>query len=59
MLERERQRYFLLKYFEKHRNREYEAIVLHRFPRFHLVQLREFGVNAALNSTGGLALETV
>ena len=32
-------------------------VVLHRFPKFHLVQLTEYGVNAALNSTGGLALK--
>ncbi len=56
-LERERQRYFLLKYFEQRKNRELESIVLHRFPKFHLVQFKEYGVNAALNSTGGLVLK--
>ncbi|MDQ7784312.1 MAG: ribonuclease catalytic domain-containing protein [Desulfomonilaceae bacterium] len=57
LLERERQRYFLLKYFEERKNQEFESIVLHRFPKFHLVQLTEYGVNAALNSTGGMALK--
>jgi len=57
LLERERQRYFLLRYFEQKKNREFESIVLYRFPKFHLVNLTEFGVNAALNSTGGLALK--
>jgi len=56
ILERERQRYFLLKYFEQHRTEEFEAIVLHRFPRFHLVQLTRFGINAALNSPINLSL---
>ena len=57
LLERERQRYYLLKYLEARRKQEFEAIVLHRFPKFHLVQITELGVNAALNSTGGLALK--
>lgn len=57
LLERERQRYYLLKYLEERRKQEFEAIVLHRFPKFHLVQITELGVNAALNSGGGLALK--
>ncbi|MFH1115867.1 MAG: ribonuclease catalytic domain-containing protein [Pseudomonadota bacterium] len=57
LLERERQRYFLLKYFQQRRDQEFESIVLYRFPKFHLVQLTQYGVNAALNSSGGLALK--
>jgi exoribonuclease II len=56
LLERERQRYFLLKYLERRRNEEFEAVVLHRFPRFYLVQIAEFGFNAALGTSGGLSL---
>jgi len=49
LLERERQRYFLLRRLEQHRNEEFEAIVLYRFPRFYLVQITSLGLNAALN----------
>jgi len=55
-LERERQRYFLLKYLGGQRHKEYEAVVLHRFPRFHLVHVTDLGLNAALFSSNNLSL---
>lgn len=55
-LERERQRYFLLKYLESHRRQEYEAVVVQRFPRFHLVHVIDLGLNAALISSNNLSL---
>lgn len=57
LVERERQRYFLLKYLMlKRRSDEFEAVVLQKFPRFHLVQILEFGVNAVLNTPNNLTL---
>lgn len=56
LLERDRQRYFLLRYLEKRRRDEFDAVVLQRFPRFHLVRISELGLNAALGSPGGLSL---
>ena len=55
-MERQRQRYFLLKYLEQRRHEEWEAIVLHRFPGFHLVQLTRFFLNAALHTPNNLVL---
>ncbi len=55
-LERERQRYFLFKYLQQRKHEEFEAVVLQRFPRFHLVHVLQFGFNAPLNSREGLAL---
>jgi exoribonuclease-2 len=56
LLERERTRYFLLKYLKARKDEEFEAVVLHRFHRFHLVRITELGFNAALNTPDGLAL---
>ena len=56
IMERQRQRYFLLKYLEQRRHEEWEAIVLHRFPGFHLVQLTQFFLNAALHTPNNLVL---
>jgi exoribonuclease II len=56
MMERERQRYFLLKYLERKRDEEFEAVVLHRFPRFHLVQMTSLCINAALSTPNSLSL---
>ncbi len=56
IMERQRQRYFLLKYIEQTRDQELEAVVLHRFPSFHLVQLSKFCLNAALHSSNHLSL---
>lgn len=56
VLERERQRYFLLKYLAQRKNQTYEAVVLHRFPKFHLVHLFEFGTSAALVTGNGVQL---
>ena len=56
LMERQRQRYFLLKYLEQRRHEEWEAIVLHRFPAFHLVQLTPFFLNAALHTPNNLVL---
>lgn len=55
-LERERQRYFLLKFLGTQRHKEYEAVVVHRFPRFHLVHVNDLGMNAALMSSNNLSL---
>jgi len=55
-LERERQRYFLLKYLKERVNEEFEAVVLQRFPRFHLVQIRDLCINGALATPNGLTL---
>jgi exoribonuclease-2 len=56
VLERERTRYFLLKYLQAHRDENFEAVVLQRFPRFHLVQIVQFGLNAALMTPDSLIL---
>jgi exoribonuclease II len=56
LLERERQRYFLLRHLELRKSEEFEAVVLHRFPKFYLVQIAGLGFNAALNASGGLSL---
>ncbi len=56
LLERDRQRYFLLKFLERHKKETFEAVVLQRFPRFHLVQIVQFAFNAALNTPNGLSL---
>lgn len=55
-MERERQRYFMLKYLSERKGQEFESVVLHRFPRFHLVQMTDFRLNAALSSPNGLSL---
>ncbi len=56
ILERQRQRYFLLKYLSQRRESAFEAIVLHRFPKFYLVYLRDFAFNAALKVPAGVEL---
>ncbi len=48
ILERERLRYFFLKYLASKKEEEFELVVLHRFPRFYLVQIVKYGFNAAL-----------
>lgn len=48
ILERERLRYYFLKYLSKMKDEEFELIVLHRFPRFYLAQITKYGFNAAL-----------
>ncbi|MCA1959916.1 MAG: ribonuclease catalytic domain-containing protein, partial [Desulfomonile sp.] len=48
VLERERERYFLLKFLSRQKDRTFEAVVLNRFPKFYLVHLYEFGTSAAL-----------
>ncbi len=55
-MERERRRYFLLKHLSKMKKNEFEAVVLHRFPKFHLLQMVDFGINAPLNSSESLTL---
>ncbi|MEW6347933.1 MAG: ribonuclease catalytic domain-containing protein [Thermodesulfobacteriota bacterium] len=49
LMERDRQRYFLLKYLQQRKGEEFEAVVLQRFPRFYLVHLYEFVYNAVLH----------
>ena len=56
LVERERQRYYLLKYMEQRKNDEFEVIVLHRFPRFYLVQLESLGINTVLHTPPGVSL---
>jgi len=56
VLERERERYFLLKYLSRQKDSIYEAVVLNRFPKFHLVHLYEFGTSAALVTSNGVQL---
>jgi len=56
ILERQRQRYFLLKYLSQRKESTFEAIVLQRFPRFYLVYLRDFAFNAALKVPVGIEL---
>ncbi len=53
-LERERKRYFALRYLEGRKGEEFEVVALYRFPRFHLVQIVELGLNAALNTPDNL-----
>lgn len=56
LMERERQRYFLLRYLESRKTQPFEAVVLYHFPRFYLVQITELGFNVALGNTVGGAL---
>jgi exoribonuclease-2 len=56
LMERERTRYFLLKYLEQRRHEEFEAVVLQRFPRFYLVQITQLGFRAALNVPSNVSL---
>ncbi len=55
-IERERRRYFLLAYLERRKREELEAVVLQRFPRFHLVQIEALCFNAALHVNDDVAL---
>ncbi len=56
LVERERQRYYLLKYMEHRKDDEFEVVVLHRFPRFYLVQLEALGINTVLHTPSGVSL---
>ncbi len=58
LMERERNRYFLLKHLELNRHVEFEAVVLQRFPRFHLVQIRDLGLNVAMTTPNSLSLNS-
>ncbi len=55
-MERERQRYFLLRYLETQKDTEFECVVLYRFPKFYLAQITALGYNAALNVPHGTVL---
>jgi exoribonuclease-2 len=55
-VERERHRYYLLKYMELKKGEEFEVIVLNRFPRFYLVQLESLGCNTVLHTPPGVSL---
>ncbi len=55
-LERERQRYFVLKYLSQRKGQEYECVVLQRFPKFYLSQIRDFCYNGALVTGPGVSL---
>lgn len=56
LMERERQKYFLLKHLGMRKAEEFEVVVLHRFPKFYLVQITELALNAALHVPGGTTL---
>lgn len=56
LMERERQRYFLLRHLEQRKGEQFQAVVLYQFPKFYLVQICELGLNAALSITGGMSL---
>ncbi len=55
-MERDRQRYFLLKYLLQRKGEPFEAVVLQRFPRFYLVHLHEFVFNAVLHVSHNVTL---
>jgi exoribonuclease-2 len=52
LMERQRQKYFLLKYIELRKSEEFEVVVLQRFPKFYLVQITQLALNAALHAGG-------
>lgn len=56
LMERERKRYFLLKYLTRLKKDEFEAVVLQRFSKFHLMHLVNFGINAPLNTPENVTL---
>ncbi|MDR3604138.1 MAG: RNB domain-containing ribonuclease [Syntrophaceae bacterium] len=56
LVERERHRYYLLKYMEQRRGDEFEVIVLQRFPRFYLAQIESLGCNTVLHTPPGVSL---
>ncbi|MBI5249206.1 MAG: RNB domain-containing ribonuclease [Desulfomonile tiedjei] len=56
VMERERQKYFLLKYLEQRKSDEFEVVVLNRFPKFFLVQITQLSLNAVLHVSGGTSL---
>ncbi|MCX5874408.1 MAG: RNB domain-containing ribonuclease [Deltaproteobacteria bacterium] len=56
IVERERHRYYLLKYMEQRINDEFEVIVLQRFPRFYLVQITDLGWNTVLHTPASVNL---
>ena len=55
-MERERQKYFLLKCLERRKSEEFDVVVLNRFPKFYLVQISQLGLNAALHAGTGTTL---
>lgn len=56
ILERERLRYYFLKYLSQMKDEDFELVVLHRFPRFYLAQITRYGFNAALLTGSGNSL---
>ena len=56
LVERERHRYYLLKYMEQRKGDEFEVIVLQRFPRFYLAQIESLGCNTVLHTPSGVSL---
>ncbi|MGC8659224.1 MAG: ribonuclease catalytic domain-containing protein [Desulfomonilaceae bacterium] len=56
LVERERHRYYLLKYMEQRRGEEFEVVVLQRFPRFYLAMIESLGFNAVLHTPMGTNL---
>jgi exoribonuclease-2 len=56
LMERERTRYFLLKYLTQKKHVDFEATVLHRFPRFYLVYIKELAHRAVLRTPPGVNL---
>lgn len=56
LVERERHRYYLLKYMEQRKGDEFEVIVLQRFPRFYLVMIESLGFNSVLHVPANVSL---
>jgi exoribonuclease II len=56
LMERDRNRYFLLKHLSQRKGEEFEAVVLQRFPRFYLVHMKDFVFNAALHVPNSVTL---
>ncbi|MCL5123508.1 MAG: RNB domain-containing ribonuclease [Deltaproteobacteria bacterium] len=56
LVERERHRYYLLKYMEQRKDDEFEVTVLQRFPRFYLVMIESLGFNSVLHTPMGTTL---
>jgi exoribonuclease-2 len=57
LMERERRRYFLLKYLKQRKHEEHEAVVLHKFPKFLLIYIEEYGLNAPMKPPEGINLK--
>ncbi len=57
LMERERKRYFLLKYLREKRHDEIMATVLQRFPKFYLVYLEDYSLNIPMRPSDDVHLK--